>query len=66
MKTASFLWVCPLCGCEQTEVVTIDGPVVSLICESCAKGFAVDDLPRETQRAWTAAIEDVIPREEEA
>lgn len=61
-RYADFMWTCPKCGHDQTERVTIDGPVMSLICESCTHDFDARDLPREIVKAWDAAIEDVVPR----
>jgi hypothetical protein len=58
---SSFNWACPKCGHPQTETVTIDGPVMSLICESCTQDFAAGDLPLDVLTAWYAAIDAVIP-----
>lgn len=60
-KEAEFQWTCPACDYDQTERVTVDGPVMSLICENCVRDFGPSDLPREIRKAWTAAIEEVIP-----
>jgi transcription elongation factor Elf1 len=62
LTESSFQWTCPNCDHDQTETVTIDGPVMSLICGNCAKDFAASDLPRDIRKAWSAAIEDVIPQ----
>lgn len=64
MKESSFQWTCPACGWDQTETVTMDGPVMSLICEDCQMEFDDSNSPRPILRAWEAAIEDVIPRDE--
>ena len=64
LKESSFQWTCPSCDHDQTETVTIDGPVMSLTCGNCEDGFGPGDLPRDILKAWTAAIDDVIPVEE--
>lgn len=62
MKIESeFEWACPTCNHTQTERVTEDGPVMSLICEN---GHEFDErtLPKEITEKWHTAIDEVIPR----
>lgn len=59
---SSFDWKCPACSASQTETVTIDGPVMSLICDACTQDFGPNQLPVETRAAWNKAIDEVIPQ----
>lgn len=61
---ASFIWACPGCGCEQTEVITVHGPVMSLRCADCEREFDMARLPETVSKAWRTAIDRVIPKDE--
>lgn len=56
---ASFDWTCPDCDFDQVEYITLNGPFGVIRCENCRHQFAGNDLPRETDKAWLAAIEEV-------
>jgi hypothetical protein len=61
-RESSFIWACPKCEWEQTEIITIDGPVMSLVCAGCAAEFGPTDLPEPIRTAWERAIDRVIPK----
>ena len=59
MRESAFDWTCPSCGHDQREWVTGLGPFNAILCESCNEEFTGSDLPREIDKAWVAAIEEV-------
>jgi hypothetical protein len=44
---------------DQVEYITLNGPFGVIRCENCRHQFAGNDLPREIDKAWLAAIEEV-------
>lgn len=65
LREFSFTWDCPECEAEQAEIVTIDGPVMSLTCVACCAEFGPDKLPEPIRVAWYDAIDRVIPKGED-
>lgn len=63
-RESSFVWTCPTCGTDQTDIVTIHGPVMSLTCSGCLQQFDANNLPDWIVRDWRDAISRVIPEEE--
>ena len=59
MRESAFYWTCPECDHDQLEYITKDGPFGTLMCEQCSCEFTGSDLPREIDKAWIAAIEEV-------
>ena len=64
LEESSFVWVCPKCTREQTEVITIHGPVMSLHCAGCENEFDAGNLPESVCTAWRTAIDQVVPKHE--
>lgn len=56
---ATFQWTCPVCDSDQTTTITKKGPFGVLKCQACDEWYTGLELPREIDRAWIAAIEEV-------